>query len=238
MINKQIKFPISEIFGPTIQGEGSMIGVPTIFVRTGGCDYRCKWCDTMYSVDTSNAPSWKMMSSDEVVAKVVSLSPIPCFVTLSGGNPAAQPLGQTIRLLHEKGYRVAVETQGSIFPEWINECDVVTISPKPPSSGNPTQPDMFGMFYSNVKADQVCVKVVVMDRKDYEYATSLLKHYDGRLFVQPCNQWVSNSNANHYEETKKSILEVAKWIMEDDNMLRMTILPQLHVWLYGMRRGV
>ena len=41
---------ISEIFGPTIQGEGPLIGRPSIFVRTGGCDYRCNWCDTLYAV--------------------------------------------------------------------------------------------------------------------------------------------------------------------------------------------
>jgi 7-carboxy-7-deazaguanine synthase len=41
---------ISEIFGPTIQGEGPLIGRPTVFVRTAGCDYRCTWCDTLYAV--------------------------------------------------------------------------------------------------------------------------------------------------------------------------------------------
>jgi len=41
---------ISEIFGPTIQGEGPLIGTPTVFVRTAGCDYRCTWCDTLYAV--------------------------------------------------------------------------------------------------------------------------------------------------------------------------------------------
>ena len=41
---------ISEIFGPTIQGEGPLMGRPTVFVRTGGCDYRCRWCDTLYAV--------------------------------------------------------------------------------------------------------------------------------------------------------------------------------------------
>jgi 7-carboxy-7-deazaguanine synthase len=40
---------ISEIFGPTIQGEGALVGKPTVFVRTGGCDYRCDWCDTVYA---------------------------------------------------------------------------------------------------------------------------------------------------------------------------------------------
>ena len=46
-------FPVIEIFGPTIQGEGAEAGVPTHFVRLGGCDYRCSWCDTMYAVDPS-----------------------------------------------------------------------------------------------------------------------------------------------------------------------------------------
>ena len=44
---------VNEIFGPTIQGEGALIGQPTIFVRTGGCDYRCSWCDTLHAVDSA-----------------------------------------------------------------------------------------------------------------------------------------------------------------------------------------
>jgi 7-carboxy-7-deazaguanine synthase len=44
---------ISEIFGPTIQGEGVLIGLPTVFVRTGGCDYRCSWCDSLHAVDSA-----------------------------------------------------------------------------------------------------------------------------------------------------------------------------------------
>ena len=44
------KVRVSEIFGPTVQGEGPLIGKPTVFVRTGGCDYRCNWCDTLYAV--------------------------------------------------------------------------------------------------------------------------------------------------------------------------------------------
>ena len=43
--------PVIEVFGPTIQGEGAEAGLPTHFVRFGGCDYRCSWCDTMYAVD-------------------------------------------------------------------------------------------------------------------------------------------------------------------------------------------
>jgi 7-carboxy-7-deazaguanine synthase len=53
---------ISEIFGPTIQGEGPLIGRPTVFVRTGGCDYRCSWCDTLYAVLPEYRDEWKLMT--------------------------------------------------------------------------------------------------------------------------------------------------------------------------------
>ncbi|TIU92326.1 MAG: 7-carboxy-7-deazaguanine synthase QueE, partial [Mesorhizobium sp.] len=55
---------VSEIFGPTIQGEGMLIGLPTVFVRTGGCDYRCSWCDSLHAVDSRFRYDWEMMSTD------------------------------------------------------------------------------------------------------------------------------------------------------------------------------
>ena len=76
---------INEVFGPTIQGEGPMIGTPTIFVRAGGCDYRCIWCDTAHAVLTEYRHEWKPMMSAEVMTQVRALSG-PCLVTLSGGN--------------------------------------------------------------------------------------------------------------------------------------------------------
>src|SRR6202046_1496627 len=52
---------ISEIFGPTVQGEGPLIGRPTVFVRTAGCDYRCAWCDTLYAVLPAYHRQWAFM---------------------------------------------------------------------------------------------------------------------------------------------------------------------------------
>ncbi|CUH42006.1 7-carboxy-7-deazaguanine synthase [Ruegeria atlantica] len=46
---------ISEIFGPTVQGEGALIGQPTVLVRSGGCDFRCSWCDSLHAVDSAFA---------------------------------------------------------------------------------------------------------------------------------------------------------------------------------------
>ena len=84
---------VSEIFGPTIQGEGVLIGLPTVFVRTGGCDYRCSWCDSLHAVDSRFRHEWEMMSPDAVWQRSLRLSGgRPVMVSLSGGNPAIQPL--------------------------------------------------------------------------------------------------------------------------------------------------
>src|SRR5258707_1130477 len=78
---------ISECFR-TIQGEGQLIGRPTVFVRTGGCDYRCARCDTLYAVLPEHRGEWTPMSPAEVFAEVEHLTEHrPILVTLSGGNP-------------------------------------------------------------------------------------------------------------------------------------------------------
>src|SRR5581483_11650185 len=111
---------VVEAFGPTIQGEGALIGKPTVFVRTGGCEYRCAWCDTLYAVLPEHRSEWYPMTKEEVFAEVQRLSGHkPILVTLSGGNPAIQPLESLIDLGHEHGYTFTIETQGSIAQPWF-----------------------------------------------------------------------------------------------------------------------
>lgn len=130
---------VSEIFGPTIQGEGALIGKPTVFVRTGGCDYRCSWCDTLYAVLPEHRAEWARMEPEAIFQQVRKLSgDRPTMVTISGGNPAIQPLESLIELGHEHGYTFALETQGSLAKPWFAKLDYLTISPKPPSSGMDT----------------------------------------------------------------------------------------------------
>jgi len=94
-----VSLRIAEIFGPTVQGEGALIGAPTVFVRAGGCDYRCVWCDSLHAVDSAYRHDWAAMTPDEVWARVRQLSGgRPLTVTLSGGNPAIQDFGPLIAL--------------------------------------------------------------------------------------------------------------------------------------------
>ncbi len=63
-----MKIPVMEIFGPTIQGEGMVIGQKTMFVRTGGCDYSCSWCDSRFTWDGSTRST--LMQASDIVAEL------------------------------------------------------------------------------------------------------------------------------------------------------------------------
>lgn len=135
---------ISEIFGPTVQGEGPLIGRPTVFVRTGGCNYRCAWCDTLYAVLPEYHGEWAPMMPADIMARVDELAGgNPTLITLSGGNLALQQLMPLISLGRDNGHSFALETQGSVAQSWFSELDWLILSPKPPSSGMATDWDAF-----------------------------------------------------------------------------------------------
>ena len=115
---------ISEIFY-SLQGEGGLSGVPSVFVRTSGCNLRCSWCDTPYA---SWNPEGKQMAIDEIIAEVERH---PCeHVVLTGGEPMIAPqihdLAAELKLL---GYHITIETAGTIAPGGI-ACDLASLSPK------------------------------------------------------------------------------------------------------------
>lgn len=231
---------ISEIFGPTIQGEGALIGQPTVFVRTGGCDYRCSWCDTLYAVESKYRKNWMPMSAEDVFAKIEKLSGgVPLMVTLSGGNPAIQPLGELIDLAHTKGYKFAIETQGSVSADWFEKLDVLTLSPKPPSSDMETDWNKFDACIAAAKGSpEMALKIVIFDDIDYDYAQKTAAKYpDLPLYLQPGNH-ATDPNA---PADMDSLNARMRWLIDkaaDDKWFNATILPQLHVQIWGNERGV
>lgn len=230
---------ISEIFGPTIQGEGALIGQPTIFVRTGGCDYRCSWCDTMFAVDSKYRDEWTPMSAEEIMNRVEELSGgKKLMISLSGGNPATQDCSELIRLGRSMGYRFALETQGSIAQDWFADLDVLTLSPKPPSSGMKTDWAKFEECLSAAKGKpEIALKFVVFDEADYAYARAAAESYsDLPVYLQPGNEIKPQEDAN-----KDALMERMRWIVDrvaGDEWFSATVLPQLHVMLWGNQRGV
>ncbi|WP_419902938.1 7-carboxy-7-deazaguanine synthase QueE [Kiloniella sp.] len=235
---------VSEIFGPTIQGEGSLTGVPTVFVRMGGCDYRCSWCDTLYAVDSSFRDQWKPMSPAAIMEEVASLSGgKPLLVSLSGGNPAIQPLGGLIEIGQEQGYRFALETQGSVVKDWFSKLDNLTLSPKPPSSEMETDWELLADCVAAAGPDtETVLKVVVFDDIDYAYAKEVHhRHPQLRIYLQP-----GNHTPGTIEETEPTIdisgvMDRMRWLVDkvvEDGWYDATVLPQLHVLIWGNERGV
>lgn len=234
---------VSEIFGPTIQGEGALIGKPTVFVRTGGCDYRCSWCDTLHAVESEYRDEWKLMSPEDVWAKVEELSGgKPLTVSLSGGNPAIQPLGPLIALGKSRGYEFALETQGSIAQEWFADLDILILSPKPPSSQMKTDLKVLDDCVRSAGSKaRVILKFVVFDDADYLYAKEIAARYPELLvYLQPGNHTPPNGQKEQSVDMD-GIMNRMRWLVEKvsvDRWFSVTVLPQLHVLLWGNMRGV
>lgn len=115
---------IAEIFH-SLQGEGELTGVPSVFVRTSGCNLRCNWCDTPYA---SWHPEGKPMGVEEIVAEV-ERHPAR-HVVLTGGEPmVAKEIHQLAAQLKRLGYHVTIETAATIPPGGI-ACDLASLSPK------------------------------------------------------------------------------------------------------------
>jgi 7-carboxy-7-deazaguanine synthase len=237
VINKKCKkIAISEIFGPTIQGEGASIGYPTIFVRTGGCDYRCSWCDTQYAVDTKYIDDWKPMSAESIMDKIRELSNNkPMLVTFSGGNPALYDLSDVIEIGHSDGYTFTMETQGSIPREWFDDLDFITFSPKPPSSGMETDWDKLSQSITYAgDLSNSSIKVVVDTDDDYQYALEAFNRYpDLPRYITPCNTTPGEPN---FDDLYSKCREITQRIL-DDGYFDVSVLPQLHVLLWGNERG-
>jgi len=115
---------ISEIFH-SIQGEGELTGIPSVFIRTSGCNLRCNWCDTWYA---SWEPEGEELPLEKILDQVDSFG---CdHVVLTGGEPmVAKGIKDLAQLLHESGKHITIESAGTILPSDI-ECDLASLSPK------------------------------------------------------------------------------------------------------------
>lgn len=240
------KVPVLEIFGPTIQGEGMVIGQKTMFVRTAGCDYSCSWCDSAFTWDGSAKNDIKQMTAEEIWSELIKIGGDRfSHVTISGGNPALLTnLSELVDLLKENGKKIAIETQGSKFQEWLKDIDDLTISPKPPSSGMKTDFSKLDHIIESLRPysdrQSISLKVVIFDSNDLQYA----KEVHGRYPTIPFYLQVGNADINEAETNKlvKRLLEKYEWLIEqvigDKDLNNVRVLPQLHTLVWGNKRGV
>lgn len=238
---------LSEHFGPTIQGEGPHMGKLTMFLRMQGCDQNCVWCDTKHAWKKADGLT---ISPKDLARQVIDdADQFNEMITITGGNPCIQDpeaMYELVEELRQHFKTIAVETQGTIWADWLRLCDIIVISPKPPSSRMAPSEDVLRQFVREFQrqgaAFNLALKMVVFDKYDYEYAKSLTK---GIFLNIPCYLQPGNGDVHSLNNTdglKVVLLQqlqvLMSIVMDDPEMQHVTVLPQLHVLLWGNQRGV
>ncbi len=228
------RMKISEIFY-SIQGEGTLAGVPSVFVRTSGCNLRCTWCDTPY---TSWEPEGREISIPDIVAEVHAYQ--AGHVVVTGGEPMIAPgivelTGELKRLeLH-----ITVETAGTIDQPVV--CDLMSISPKLKNS-TPHQRDS-GRWAAQHDRLRYQPDVLMRLMRDYQYQLKF-------VVSDPADLTEIKSILIDTGADRRCVLlmpegidgatlqERARWLAEVCKRERFRYSPRLHIDLFGNRRGV
>ena len=226
---------ISEIFY-SIQGEGRLSGVPSVFIRTSGCNLRCVWCDTPY---TSWSPDGKEMSLDEILHAVESY-PLS-HVVLTGGEPLlSHEIEELSVTLKTAGAHVTIETAATIFKPV--GCDLVSMSPKL-SNSTPWQKQN-GRFAAMHDQHRLNYNVVqrFIDRYDYQLKFVVDREQDFaevRQIVDALkNVDISRVLIMAQARNRRQLHQKSRWIVELCKKFGYGYSPRLHIELYGNRRGV
>ena len=205
---------ITEIFY-SLQGEAKEVGIPTVFVRLTGCPLRCNYCDTAYAFKGNNP-----LSIESIMEQVAKYN--THYVCVTGGEPMAQRNCLILLdTLIEAGYKVSMETSGSIDISPVNKKVSVVMDLKTPSSTEQSQ-----NRYENIalleSKDQL--KFVIASRSDFDWCCSILESYDvlSDVLFSPV-----------YENLKP--VDLADWILEKQLNVRLQV--QLHKLLWGDQKG-
>ncbi len=221
---------IAELFY-SVQGEGSLIGVPSFFIRTSGCNLRCSWCDTPY---TSWQPEGVDLALDRILDEARAHPARHAVVT--GGEPMIAPeIVPLTQQLRDAGFHITVETAGTVSRPVA--CDLMSISPK---LANSTPEGPFAAQHQRLRIQpdvllelmgryQYQLKFVVARPEDLEEVRTVCGDLDadpGRVILMP--EGVDPDR----------LRERGIWLAEICKQEGFRFSPRLHIDLYGNRRGV
>lgn len=230
---------LSELFH-SIQGEGKLAGVPSVFVRASGCNLRCTWCDTPYA-------SWNPEGDDVSVGDILdrSLAFPADHVVLTGGEPMIMPeIVELAEAFHARGKHITVETAGTVFKSM--PIDLASVSPKL-SNSTPTEreggrfaqvhdaqrrrPEIVQQFIDHARrrSADFQLKFVVSNENDLAEIDALLAELNG---------WRKSDVLLMPEGTSvESLRAKTDWLGELCKTRGFRFAPRLHVELYGNTRG-
>ena len=221
---------IAELFY-SLQGEGSLVGVPSVFIRTSGCNLRCSWCDTPYT-------SWKPEGNElgiEQIIQEVKAHPAR-HVVVTGGEPMIQPeIAPLTERLRALGLHITIETAGTVFRPVA--CDLMSISPKLANS-TPSAPWAAQHDRLRIQPD---VLRELMERYDYQMKFVIARRQDlGEVRALVETLGVERERVVLMPEgiDRDVLRERALWLAEICKDEGFRFSPRLHVELYGNQRGV
>ena len=222
---------IAELFY-SIQGEGALVGVPSVFIRTSGCNLRCAWCDTPY---TSWQPEGTDFTLDQILDEVRGHP--ARHVVVTGGEPMIAPeivaLSQRLR---DAGMHITIETAGTVMQPVA--CDLMSISPKLANS-TPSDPGW------SVRHERLRIQPEVLAEliARYEYQLKFVIARPGDL--DEVRALIGELQAERErvilmpEGTDREILrERGTWLAEICKDEGFRFSPRLHIELWGNERGV
>ncbi|HZP11816.1 MAG TPA: 7-carboxy-7-deazaguanine synthase QueE [Nevskiaceae bacterium] len=210
------RLKITEIF-LSLQGESTLVGLPTVFIRLTGCPLRCQYCDTAYAF---HGGEW--MSLDGILEQVTTFDVKRVCVT--GGEPLAQKsCFDLLSKLCDAGYAVSLETSGAIDVSKVDPRVVRVLDIKTPGSG-----EVARNLWSNLDAlhphDEI--KFVICDRADYEWSRDVVAKH---ALANRCTVLFSPSHE------QIAARDLAEWVVQDRLPVRMQV--QLHKILWGGAPG-
>jgi 7-carboxy-7-deazaguanine synthase len=225
---------ISEIFY-SLQGEGTLIGVPSVFVRTSGCNLRCVWCDTPY---TSWSPEGEDLSLDRILETVDSFH--PTHVVVTGGEPMIAPqISELTNQLRRRGLHITIETAGTV--NTAVACDLMSISPKLKNS-TPFEREAgrWAQQHERLRYRPTVLRAL-MDAYPYQLKFVIADKQD-ILEVEQMRETLEASRAQILlmpeGASAETIRQRGVWLAEICKEHGFRFSPRLHVDLWGDRRGV
>lgn len=228
---------IAEIFY-SLQGEGELVGVPSVFVRTSGCNLRCTWCDTPYA---SWSPEGEIRTIPQIVAAVESY-PAARHVVLTGGEPMiAKDIHALAAALRAGGRHITIETAATVAPDGI-ACDLASLSPKLLNSApDPLTHAAWRRKHEATRWQPDVVRAWI-DRYPYQFKFVIARPED----VEELEAMLA---ALHREIPRHKVLlmpeatslaqmrDRAAWLGELCKARGYRYAHRLHIELYGHRRG-
>jgi len=225
---------IAEIFY-SIQGEGTLVGVPSVFVRTSGCNLRCTWCDTPY---TSWQPEGEEFTIEQIADRVKAFG--SSHVVITGGEPMIAPeIAELTEAIGSTGAHITIETAGTVYQRV--HCNLMSISPK---LANSTPWERDGGRWA-AQHERLRYKPEVLKQLTAEYPFQLkfvvaaigdlaeIRRIQDELAIAPQNMVLMPEGIN-----RDVLRERELWLAEICKEHGYRLSPRLHVELWGDRRGV